>query len=56
MEPLEDRVIFDVIDDDVLPHRRHPESFLLISLLEVCQKWGVKKGDTWIIAETSWEI
>ena len=25
-------------------HRRYLESFMLISLLEVCQQWGVKKG------------
>ena len=23
---------------------RYPENFVLISLLEVCQEWGVKKG------------
>ena len=26
---------------------RYPENFVLISLLEVCQEGGVKKGDTW---------
>ena len=26
---------------------RYPEIFMLISLLEVCQEGGVKKGDAW---------
>ena len=26
---------------------RYPENFVLISQLEVCQEWGVKKGGTW---------
>ena len=36
-------VILDVMDDLILPQGRYPESFVLISLLEVCQEWGVKK-------------
>ena len=31
-------------DNLILPQGRYPESFVLISLLEVCQEWGVKKG------------
>ena len=41
---MEDMVIPDVMDDLILPQGRYPESFMLISLLEVCQEWGVKKG------------
>ena len=26
---------------------RYPESFMLVSLLEVCQEWGLKKVGTW---------
>ena len=40
-------VILDVMDDHILPPGRYPESFVLISLLEVCQEGGVKKGGTW---------
>ena len=40
-------VITDVMDDLILPQGRYPESFVLISLLEECQEWGVKKGGTW---------
>ena len=40
-------VIPDVMDDLILPPGRYPESFLLISLLQVRQEWGFKKGDTW---------
>ena len=29
------------------PQGRYSEIFMLISLLEVCQEWGVKKGGTW---------
>ena len=35
---LEDMVIPDVMDDLILPQGRYPESFMLISLLEVCQE------------------
>ena len=42
---LEDRVILDIMDDHILAPGRYPESFVLISLLEVCQEGGgVKKG------------
>ena len=34
-------------DDLGRPQGRYPESFVLISLLEACQEWGVKKGGTW---------
>ena len=44
---MEDRVILEIIDDLGRPQGRDPESFMLISLLEVCQEWGVKKGGTW---------
>ena len=44
---LENMVILDVLDDLLLPHLRCPEKFVLISLLEVCQEGGVKKGGTW---------
>ena len=44
---MEDLVIPDVMNDVFLPQGRYPESFVLISLLEVCQEWGVKKGGTW---------
>ena len=37
-------VIPDVMDDLILPQGRYSESFVLISLLEECQEWGVKKG------------
>ena len=37
-------MIPDVMVDLILPQGRYPESFVLISLLEVCQEWGVKKG------------
>ena len=44
---MEDRVIPDVMNDVFLPQERYPENFVLISLLEVCQEGGVKKGGTW---------
>ena len=44
---MDDRVIPDVISDVLLPQGRYPENFVLISLLEVCQEGGVKKGCTW---------
>ena len=47
MGDLEDRVILDVMDDHILAPGRYPENFVLISLLEVCQEGGVKKGGTW---------
>ena len=44
---MDDRVIPDVMNDVFLPQGRYPENFVLISQLEVCQEWGVKKGGTW---------
>ena len=41
---MEDRFILDVMDDLVLPKGRYPKTFVLISLLEVCQEWGVFDG------------
>ena len=43
----------NVMDDVILHSGRYPESFMLISLLEVCQEWGVKKGGTWRILRVS---
>ena len=45
-EDLEDRAILDVMDDLFWPKGRYPESFGLISLLEVCQEWGILHGVT----------
>ena len=44
---LQDMVILDVLDDLILPQGRYPESFVLISLLEVCQEGGVLYEGTW---------
>ena len=44
---MEDRVIPDIMNHVFLPQGRYPENFVLISLLEVCQEGGVKKGVTW---------
>ena len=44
---LEDRVILDVMYEVFYPWGRYAESFVLTSLLEVCQEWGVKKWGTW---------
>ena len=38
-----DLVIPDVMND-VLPQGRYPENFVLISLLEVCQEGGSRRG------------
>ena len=46
---MEDRVIPDVMNNVFLPQGRYPESFMPLSLLEVCQEGGgVKKGGTWM--------
>ena len=45
---MEDKVILDVIDD-FFTLRKIPVSFMLISLLEGCQEWGVMKGGTWMM-------
>ena len=44
---LEDMVILDVMNDLILPQGWYTESFVLISLLEVCQDWGAKKKWPW---------
>ena len=41
---FEDRVFLDVMDDLGRPQGRYPESFVLISLLEVCQEVGSRRG------------
>ena len=46
---MDDRVISDVMDDICLPQVRYPESFVMISLSEVCQEGWVKKGGTWMM-------
>ena len=43
---MEDLVIPDIMNDVFLPQGRYPENFVLISLLEMCQEGGVKKGGT----------
>ena len=45
---MEDMVIPEVMDDLILTKGRYSESFMLISLLEVCQEWEVKMGGTWM--------
>ena len=40
----EDRVIPDVMNHVFLPQGRYPENFVLISLLEVCQEGGSRRG------------
>ena len=44
---LKDRIILKVLNDVFLSYGRYPESVVLISLLEVHQEWGIKKGCTW---------
>ena len=44
---MEDMVIPDIMNDVLLPQRRCPENFVLISQLEVSQEAGVKNGGTW---------
>ena len=44
---MDHRVIPDVMNAVLLPQGRYPENFVLVSLLEVCQEGGVKKGGTW---------
>ena len=44
---MEYLVIPDVMNDVFLLQGRYPENFVLISLLEVRQEGGVKKGGTW---------
>ena len=40
---MDDRVIHDIMNDVLLPHGRYPENFALISRLEVCQEWGLRR-------------
>ena len=40
---LDGMVIPDVMDDLISSLGKYPESFVLISLLEVCEEWDVKK-------------
>ena len=44
---LEDRIILNIMDLVGKPKGSYPESFMLISLLEVFQEWGVLHGGTW---------
>ena len=48
---MDDRVIPDVMNDVFLPQGRYLENFMLISQLEVCQEWGVKKGGTLMVPD-----
>ena len=41
---MEDRVIRDIMNYVFLPQGRYPENFVLISLLEVCQEGGSRRG------------
>ena len=52
---IDDRVIPDVTNDVLLPHRTYHDNFVLIYQLEVCQEVGVKKGGTWrILRDPDW--
>ena len=44
MGDLDDRVILEGMDDNILAPGRYPENFMLISLIEVCQDWGLRRG------------
>ena len=44
---LEDRLILDDMDHLVQSIGRYPERFVFISLLKVCQEWGMLHGGTW---------
>ena len=41
---MEDRVIPDVMNDVLLPQGRHPENFVSISQLKVCQEGRPSRG------------
>ena len=43
---MEEWVIPDIMDDFGGHQGKYPESFVLISLLLVCQKWGFLLGGT----------
>ena len=44
---LENSIIHYGIDGTILPQGRYSESFVFISLLEVCQEWESFLGGTW---------
>ena len=44
MGDMGDMVVPDIMNDVFLPQKTYPKNFVLISLLEVCQEGGVKKG------------
>ena len=50
---MEVKVINDIMDDLVSPKERCSESFVLHSLLEGCQEWGVFHWGTWRIFSVS---
>ena len=43
---LKDRVIHNVIDDTIIPQGRYPESFVILSFLEVRKDWKFFYGYT----------
>ena len=43
---MEDMVIPGVMNDVLIPQRRYPENFVLVTQLEESQEGGVKNGDT----------
>ena len=43
---MNDRVIPDIMNDDILPLGTCPENFVMLSQLKVCQEGGVKKGSS----------
>ena len=42
-------ITIQLMDDLGRPQGRYTEVFMLISLLEVCQEWGVNKGGTFFL-------
>ena len=46
MGDWQNRVIQDAIDCLILSPGRYHESFVFLSLLEVCREWGVLYGGT----------
>ena len=50
-------VIPDALFYLILPQGKHSESFVLTSVLEVCQEWRVKNGGTWrILRVPDWRL
>ena len=41
---LEDLVISDIMDHLISPQGRYPESCMMISIIEVCQEGGSRRG------------